>query len=385
MPGKEIIRLRTALRMEADSDEAEILVYGDICSDAWKWSESDVSALDFDKHLKAAKEKKKLVLRINSPGGEVFQAVAMRTMLTNAKNPQIEIHIDGLSASAATLLCCVPGAKVCIAEGAEYMIHNPWTYALGGARDFENIAQRLRTTEESMRGIYGKRSGQEEAQITAWMDDETWFSAEDAVKYGFADEVMNQTAVAASVSPDMMKTMRALYKKVPQNIGVRDGEEEKQPKEPVSHEAPPVAGGESSEHTLDQEEEHMDIKDLTVEQLRENNAALLQSIQEEGIRAERERVAEIDALTEPGYEEMAAQAKAKGDSPAVFLKAVVEAKKGKAAAFLSGRREETEKAKAIPASEAGEGEGEEAGMKAAAKEIADMAKELHAQREGSMY
>ena len=129
----------------------------------------------------------------------------------------------------------------------------------------------------------------------------------------------------------------------------------------------------------------MDIKDLTVEQLRENNAALLSSIQEAGVAAERERVAEIDALTEPGYEEMAAQAKTKGDSPAVFLKAVVEAKKAKAAAFLKDRREETGKAQAIPASAPGEGEGEEAGVKAAAKEIADMAKELHAQREGSMY
>ena len=382
MAGKETIRLRTALRMEAEGDEAEILVYGDICSDAWKWSESDVSALDFDKHLKAAKGKNRLVLRINSPGGEVFQAVAMRTMLVNASIPQIEIHIDGLSASAATLLCCVPGAKVRIAEGAEYMIHNPWTFAMGSARDFEHVAQSLRTIEESMRGIYGKRSGQEEAKITAWMDDETWFSAADAVKYGFADELMTGTAVAASVSPDMMQAMRALYKKVPQNIGVQDKE---QPKEPVSHETPPVAGGESSEHTLDQEEEHMDIKDLTVEQLRENNAALLSSIQQEGVAAERERVAEIDALTEPGYEEMAAQAKAKGDSPAVFLKAVVEAKKAKAAAFLKDRREETQQAQAIPASAPGEGEGEEAGMKAAAKEIADMAKELHAQREGSMY
>ncbi|MEG0768246.1 MAG: ATP-dependent Clp protease proteolytic subunit, partial [Clostridia bacterium] len=129
MPNNELIRLKYKTRMIADSEEAEIMLYGEICDDWWSvvtdHKYADRSAVDFDNALKAIKGAKKVTLRINSPGGFCNEAVAMRTMLINAGFESLTISIEGLCASAATLLACIPGATVKMSEGSEYMIHNP--------------------------------------------------------------------------------------------------------------------------------------------------------------------------------------------------------------------------------------------------------------------
>ena len=103
-----------------------------------------------------------------------------------------------MCASAATILATIPGAKVEIAEGSEYMIHNPWTWAAGNAEELEHVAENLRNTEETVRGMYAKRTGQDDAQIKEWMDNETWFTAKQAVEAGFCDELLEAEAQAAA-------------------------------------------------------------------------------------------------------------------------------------------------------------------------------------------
>lgn len=108
----------TGVRVEASADEATIYVYGPI--DAY-WG---VSAADFCREL-AAISAKKIVLRINSPGGDVFEARAMMTALRE-KGAEIVAKIDGLAASAATALA-LAADRVEIADGGFYMIHQAWT------------------------------------------------------------------------------------------------------------------------------------------------------------------------------------------------------------------------------------------------------------------
>ena len=193
---RDIFRLAYNVHMEAEnSDTAEVMLYGEIVEDGpkwWKWSEEDKSAADFDKAIKDVLKAgaKKLLLRINSPGGVCTESVAMRSILANAGFEEINIRIEGMCASAATDIATLPGAHVAIAEGSEYMIHNPWCYALGNANELEHTIDRLRNIEKMSRGFYMKRTGQAEEQIKEWMDAETWFTADQAVEYGFADEVL---------------------------------------------------------------------------------------------------------------------------------------------------------------------------------------------------
>lgn len=160
-----------------------------------------MTAKDFDKLLKDAKAQgaKKLRIRINSGGGSVWQAVAMRAMLLNSQFEEISVDIEGICASAATLFVCLPDVHVRIAEGSEFMIHNPSTYAGGTAADFEAMAERMRKMEDEDHIMYAKRTGQSEEQIKKWMDAETWFTAREAVEHGFADELVEAGEIAACV------------------------------------------------------------------------------------------------------------------------------------------------------------------------------------------
>lgn len=382
---RDIFRLAYNVHMEAEnSDTAEVMLYGEIVEDGpkwWKWSEEDKSAADFDKAIKDALKAgaKKLLLRINSPGGVCTESVAMRSILANAGFEEINIRIEGMCASAATDIATLPGAHVAIAEGSEYMIHNPWCYALGNANELEHTIERLRNIEKMSRGFYMKRTGQAEEQIKDWMDAETWFTADQAVEYGFADEVLEaevkgETPAAACVTSRVMATMRNLYKAVPEQIAEKDAEPAA-PTPTVSYEAP-VAGASTEINQHEEEHDTMDIKDINVDQLRAENPALLEQIQQNAVAAERARQDEIDALTDPGYEELAAQAKANGTSPADFVKQLVQAKKAKGAGFMAARQQETAPAQNVPGGEpASNHKTEEQEIQDNAKAVAEYAKQ----------
>ena len=383
---RDIFRLGYSVKMEAEgSDTAEVMLYGQIVEDGpewWKWSKEDKSAADFKKAIDevVAKGAKKLLLRINSPGGVCTESVAMRSILGNAGFDEINIRIEGMCASAATDIATLPGAHVAISEGSEYMIHNPWCITLGNANDLEHTIERLRGIEQMSRGFYVKRTGQSEEQIKEWMDAETWFTAQQAVEYGFADELLeaevsNEMPAAACATDREMAVMRGLYRSVPQQISLRSNKEEKPMENTKVSNAAPVAGA-ASEINQIKEEHSMELNEnTTVEQLRDANPALLAQVQQDAVAAERERLADIDALTMPGYEEMAAQAKANGTSAMDFQKQVVAAQRKKGADFLSARAEETTPARGVSGGAAGDGEkNEDQEIQENAKAVAEYAK-----------
>lgn len=385
---KDMFRLAFRTSMSADDATAgELMLYGEIVQDYSKWYKEnypeDKSASDLDKAVKDLKGKgvKKLTVRINSPGGIVTEAVAMRAILVNAGFDDINIRIEGMCASAATLIASIPGAHVSIHPGAEYMIHNPWTFACGNANDMEKTIDHLRQLEATARAFYSAKSGQTDEQIKEWMDAETWFTAEQAVEYGFADELVkeekdeNALPAAACVTSREMAVMRGMYKSIPDDI------EERPDDEPIRHGIPDDSGEPSEIHHT-KEETTMDIKDLTMEALREGNPALIEQIKQEAVESERERLSDIDALTVPGYEEMAEQAKADGTSAMEFQKQFVAAMRKKGADFLKARAEETAPAQQVAGGAAEDEEDEEQKVKAIAESIAEYAKASHGMTEG---
>ena len=394
---RDIFSLAYSIRMEAEeTDTAEVMLYGEIVEDGpkwWKWSEEDKSAAEFKKAIDEAigNGAKKLSLRINSPGGVCTQAVAMRSILANAGFEEINILIEGLCASAATDLATLPGAHVAISEGSEYMIHNPWCIAFGNANEMEHTIERLRNIEQMSRGFYMKRTGQTEEQIKEWMDAETWFTAEEAVEYGFADEVISaevvtETPAAACVSERAMTAMRGLYKAVPTNIAIEsetlsDGATAPENEE-VSN-GTPVAGA-PTEINL-KEDNPMELDGITMDQLRDGNPALFEQVQQNAVAAERERISDIDALTVPGYEAMAEEAKANGTSAMDFQKQIVAAMKEKGGKFMQARQEETAPAQDVTGGAPETGLDEDKEIKKNAEAIAEYAKAYAGRGDGGMF
>ena len=343
----DMFRLAYSVNMLA-GNSAEVSLYGEIISDMpeeFKWSAEDKSAAEFKRTIDDVRQRgaNTLLLRINSPGGVCTEAVAMRSILASAGFDEITVRIEGLCASAATVLATIPGAYVEIAEGSEYMIHNPWGVAIGNANEIGRTVDRLRNIEEMTRTFYSMRTGADEEQIKQWMDNETWFTAKEAVEYGFADELLsagNETAIAACVTSDVMATMRSIYRDVPEQIAVEESH--------VSNGDPDA--GEPSE-IQNEEEDPMELEGLTMDELRAGNPALVDQIRQDAVNAERERLADIDALTIPGYEEMASEAKANGTSAIDFQKQLVSAMKQKGADFIQARTAETAPAQDVAGDE----------------------------------
>lgn len=126
-------------------------------------------------------------LRINSPGGDVFDARAIATAI--AQHPSnVVAHIDGLAASAASYIA-IAADEVEMAPGSFLMIHKAWTFAFGNSEDLLSTAALLEKIDGSLAADYAKKTGKSNAQIEDWMSAETWFTAEEAVAEGFAGRI----------------------------------------------------------------------------------------------------------------------------------------------------------------------------------------------------
>ena len=375
---KEFYRLKFKMSAETE-DTAEIMIYSEIASENF-WGDETTTG-DFDKAIKEALKRgaTKLNLRINSGGGEVYAAVAMRSMVMNAGFEEVRVMIEGLCASAATLFATIPGAHVVIADGSEFMIHNPMTITWGNAKDLEKTIEHLHSLEEQFHDMYAQKSGQSTEQIKAWMDETKWFKAKEAVEYHFCDELLDAEPVAACVTAREMGLMKAMYARVSDDITVMDNTEKTTPDDDTKEyvigntkgsNEDPVAGF-SSVNTTQEGEPTMEIKDITREQLLAENPALAEEIRNSAIQAERERQEEIDALCVPGYEAMAEEAKRNGTSAMDFQKAIVKAMKDKGSAHIAARQQETAPAaQVVGASASDTARNEDEEIKAFAKEMA---------------
>jgi ATP-dependent Clp protease, protease subunit len=163
------------------SDVATLYIY-DVIDAYW-----GVSAIDVAKAIAGLGKDVELHLRVNTPGGDVFEARAIKTAIEQHAGRTVA-HIDGLCASAGTAI--VSGAdEVEIVAGGFYMIHNAWTFAMGDKNAMRETAALLDKIDEVIVSDYTKRTGKTAAEVIAWMDAETWFTAEQAVEHGFADRL----------------------------------------------------------------------------------------------------------------------------------------------------------------------------------------------------
>lgn len=175
-----------------------------------------VTAKEFIDAFRAIPENAQITLSVHSPGGEVFDALAIYNVLKAASH-RITARIEGLAASAASLIVMAAG-KIVMPQNSYMMIHNPVTIAWGEVSDLREAADLLERFENTLVNIYVQRTGVDESEVRSMLAEETWMDGSEAVSKGFASELAEPIKMAACASPDALRAFKALPQAL-QSIG----------------------------------------------------------------------------------------------------------------------------------------------------------------------
>lgn len=171
-------------RVVNKGDTAEIYIYDVIGEDFW--TGGGVTAAKFLKAVDEAKAST-IHLRINSPGGDVFEARAIVSAMQRS-SARFVAHVDALAASAASVIA-VAADEVLMAPGSMMMIHNAWTLQMGDKNAMLETASLLEKIDGTIADQYAEKTGASREDMAALMDAETWMEAEDAIARSFADSI----------------------------------------------------------------------------------------------------------------------------------------------------------------------------------------------------
>lgn len=310
----ELTELEQEALDETESEAANtaiIRVYEDIGEDFW--TGGGMSVKKFADALDDLGVIKNLNIHINSLGGDTHSAQAIYNLISDYE-AQTTSFIDGIAASAATIVAS--GADhVVMRKNANYMIHNAWTIAMGNAADLRQAAEALDKVTEPIIGVYKAQTGNKVSRdkIVELMDAETWMTADEALEYGFVNEVRGKAATIKStakgrmlVNGQIFNAARYGFKNMPKYPKVMPNEE------PAP--APPAPTPDVKSKEKDNKPEGK--KRMTLEELQQVDPDLVASIRADAGKAEQTRLAQLNAMMAPGLEAIIAKAIEEGTQPA---------------------------------------------------------------------
>lgn len=182
---------------------ADVFFY-DVIGDSW----DGTTAKGFAADLKALGDLDVLNIFINSPGGSVFDGVAIFNTLVRHRARKAVV-VDGLAASIASIVA-MAGDSITMAKNALMMIHDPWGFTMGKAEDFRKAADMLDKIKGTMIETYVDRSKTDAPTIEKWMSAETWLNADETVAAGLADSVSEkEVEIAAILKHDLTRFRNA--------------------------------------------------------------------------------------------------------------------------------------------------------------------------------
>lgn len=171
--------------------KADIYIFGDITS--WEWLESDVSSYTLARTIQSM-DADEITVHINSYGGEVAEGLAIHNNLKNSK-AKIRTICDGFACSAASVVF-MAGSERMMNPASLLMIHNAWSSASGNAAKLRKAADDLDAISKTAAEAYKARVNISDEDLAALLDNETWIAPEDAIAWGFATGILEETAPA---------------------------------------------------------------------------------------------------------------------------------------------------------------------------------------------
>lgn len=282
---------------------------------------------DFLKEFREIPADNEIEITINSFGGSVFTALSVYAILQEHKGA-ITIRVDGVAMSAATVITSVPNAKVIMPKGSMMMIHKVSSFAWGNAEDLRKAADDMDKIEENIINIYVAKTGKKAEEIKEKVNAETYFTAEEAVEFGLADEIdgaktVENKAVGDAVMVNGLEVNAKFFERAPKGF--------------IQEAEPPKA---SAVQTQANKEE----TPMTLEQLKAEHPELVDAIRnealKEGAEKERARIQAIEELGITGHEELKAAAIRDGQSAGELAVAVLKAVNAAKAQKLADREED---------------------------------------------
>ncbi len=183
-------------QIKAQNGHAELTIYDEIGG----WG---ITAKQFARDLQALGKVSSITARIHSPGGDVFEGMAIYNIIKGHPAQKV-CHIDGLAASMASVIA-MAFDEVIMPANAMMMVHKPWGGTLGDADDMRKYADLLDKVEGNLVGAYAQKTGLSDDELHALLAEETWLTGSEALEKGFADTVTDPLQIAASLSSKRLK------------------------------------------------------------------------------------------------------------------------------------------------------------------------------------
>jgi ATP-dependent protease ClpP protease subunit len=177
----------------ATSPGDNVITIYDIIGEDW-WTGEGVTVNRIDAALRKIGQNTAVEVHINSPGGDVFEGIAIFNRLRE-HGAKVTVKVMGLAASAASIIA-MAGDEVLIGSSSFLMIHDCWVVAIGNRHDMAETAAFLEPFDAALADVYAKRSGQSVADCAAWMDAEKWINGSEAIRLGFADGLLPSDEMA---------------------------------------------------------------------------------------------------------------------------------------------------------------------------------------------
>ena len=279
---------------KVEDDKAEISIYDEI-------GLFGVTAKAFSNELKSL-GKRRVTLRIHSPGGEIFEGNAVYNALRRHPGG-VDVAIDGLAASMASVIAMV-GEKRSMAENAMFMIHDPFSFAFGDAEEMRKSADLLDTLKETIISAYAGRTGMERKKLSSMMSDESWLTADEALEHGFITEITEPLQAYNSFERfDISK-----FNKLPKNFMAKTDKAEASVEEtpvaaPIAKETPAKETPTVAKMDAETSVFNAQIESLTarIEELTKKHAVELEELE---LKAASAKYAEAEAKLAKAYDSL---------------------------------------------------------------------------------
>ncbi len=221
-------------RMKASGDKtADIYIYDEI----GYWG---VTARQFASSMKALGDLDHINLHIHSPGGDVFDGIAIYNLL-NSHTASKTVYIDGLAASMASVIAMV-GNPIIMPENAMMMVHKPWGITGGDANDMRDYADLLDKVEAVLIPSYAKKTGKTPDELALMLGEETWMTAQECLEHGFADQISTAVQAMARINSKRIEEFDAMPNAL-KNMITKPKATTQNPPEPQNPPVAPVVPG----------------------------------------------------------------------------------------------------------------------------------------------
>lgn len=235
------VNQKSWFRMQVKEDQtADIYIYDEIGG----WG---ISARRFTEDLISLGNLSHINLHIHSPGGEVFDGIAIYNQLKN-HSATITVYIDGLAASMASVIAMV-GDTVIMPKNAMMMIHKPWGVSWGDANDMREYADLLDKLENVLIPAYVAKTGKTTEEITAMLEQETWLDGDECVEHGFADKVIEPVKAMASLTSKRIEEFSSMPSAIKNQITPKNTTKPTQQPQPNSSSEPQPSATYADEQT----------------------------------------------------------------------------------------------------------------------------------------